>query len=146
MVPYRETIARSALLGERKYVCYLDGRTAIWRILELEILPRPGESPSVTAAEGLPLPADCVHTARAALFERMDRGPLRGFPMIGLEVRLVAATYLPPLIPTPKRSAAAASMALDEAMIRTRRQLSLSPGLASGCGSRTMGSPRRSTH
>lgn len=114
MVPYRETIVRSSV-GERKYVRYFDGRGRFAH-LRVELLPRPGELPSVTAADGLELPADCYHAVRAALFKKIDRGPIRGFPMIGLQVRLLAATYLP-AYSYPEAFAAAASMALDEAMI-----------------------------
>ena len=114
MVPYRETIVRSSV-GERKYVRYFDGR-GHFAHLRVELLPRPEELPSVTAADGLELPADCYHAVRAALFKKIDRGPIRGFPMIGLQVRLLAATYLP-AYSYPEAFAAAASMALDEAMI-----------------------------
>jgi elongation factor G len=115
MVPYRETIARSAV-GERKHVRYFDGR-GHFAHLQIEILPRPGQLPTVTTGHSLRLPADCVHTARAALLRKMDRGPIHGFPMIGLEVRLLAATYFP-AYSYPEAFAAAASMALDEAMIQ----------------------------
>jgi elongation factor G len=114
MVPYRETINRRAV-GERKYVRYFDGR-GHFAHLQLEVLPRPGQLPIVTAEHGLQLPAACVHTARAALFRKMDRGPIHGFPMIGLEVRLLAATHLP-AYSYPDAFAAVACMALDEAMI-----------------------------
>ncbi len=114
MVPYRETIAQCAV-GERKYVRYVGGR-GHFAHLRLELLPRPGELPSVTAAEGLLLPSDCYHSTRAALFKRMDRGPIHGFPLTGLEARVIAATHLP-AYSYPEAFAAAASMALDEAMI-----------------------------
>jgi elongation factor G len=114
MVPYREAPARSAV-GERKYVRYFDGR-GHFAHLQIEVLPRPGELPSINAAPGLELPADCYHAARAALFKKMERGPVRGFPLIGIQVRLLAATYLP-AYSYPEAFAAVASMALDEAMI-----------------------------
>jgi len=106
---------RSAV-GERKYVRYFDGR-GHFAHLRVELLPRPEELPSVTAADGLELPANCYHAVRAALFKKMDRGPIRGFPMIGLQVRLLAATYLP-AYSSPEAFAAATSMAWDEAMIQ----------------------------
>ncbi len=114
MVPYRETITRSAV-GERKYVRYFDGR-GHFAHLHIEILPRAGELPSVTTGYGLELPEDCYRAVRTALFKRMNRGPRYGFPMIGLEVRLLAATHLP-VYSHPDAFAAVACMALDEAMI-----------------------------
>jgi elongation factor G len=114
MVPYRETITRRSV-GERKYVRHFNGR-GHFAHLRVELLPRPGHLPSVTTADGLGLPLDCYHAARVAFFKKIERGPIRGFPLIGLEVRLLAATYLP-AYSYPDAFAAAASMALDEAMI-----------------------------
>lgn len=74
-----------------------------------------GTRPLVTAAESLPLPSDCCHAARAALFSRMDRGPIRGFPLIELEVRLLAATHLP-AYSSPDAFALVATMALEQAL------------------------------
>jgi elongation factor G len=114
MVPYRETVTRRAV-GERKYVRYFDGR-GHFAHLRLELIPRPGQLPSITAAEDLTLSADCRHAARSMLFKKMDRGPIHGFPLIGLELRLLAATHLAPYS-HPEAFAAVASMAFDEAMI-----------------------------
>jgi elongation factor G len=115
MVPYRETITRRSV-GERKYVRHFDGRGHFAHLC-LELVPRVGHLPSVTASEGLEIPDDCFHAARVALLRRIERGPIRGFPLIGLEVRLLAATYLT-AYSQPDAFAAAASMALDEAMIQ----------------------------
>jgi elongation factor G len=114
MVPYRETIVQRAV-GERKYVRHFDGR-GHFAHLRLELLPRAGLSPSVTSVDGLTLPPDCYHAARAALFKKFERGPIRGFPLMGVEVRLLAATYLT-AYSYPGAFATAASMAFDEAMI-----------------------------
>jgi elongation factor G len=114
MAPYRETITRNAI-GERKYVRYFDGRDHFAH-LRIELTPRPGQLPSVSAAPDLQLPADCYHAARAAFFKKMERGPARGYPLIGLEVRLLSATHLP-AYSHPEAFAAVACMALDEALI-----------------------------
>ena len=110
MVPCRETITRRTV-GERKYVRHFDGR-GHFAHLKVELLPRAGHLPSVAAADGLELPADCCHASRVALFKRFERGPIRGFPLIGLQVRLLAATYLP-AYSYPDAFAAVASMAWD---------------------------------
>jgi elongation factor G len=113
MLPYRETITRRSV-GERKYVRHFNGR-GHFAHLEVELLPRAGNLPSVTAADGLELPADCYRAARVALLKRIERGPIRGFPLIWIEIRMLAATYLP-AYSYPGAFASAASMAFDEAM------------------------------
>jgi elongation factor G len=115
MVPYRETITRCAV-GERKYVRRFNGR-GHFAHLRVELRPQAGLLPSVTAADGLELPADCYHAARVALFKKFERGPIRGFPLIGFEVRLLAATCLP-AYSYSDAFGAVASMAWDEAMIQ----------------------------
>jgi elongation factor G len=108
MVAYRETIPRRAV-GERKYVRRFDGR-GHFAHLRVELLPRPGPLPSVTAVDGLELPEDCYHAARVALFKKFERGPVRGFPLIGFQVRLLDATCLS-AYSYPDAFATAASMA-----------------------------------
>jgi elongation factor G len=120
MLPYRETVTRRAV-GERKYVQYFNGR-GHFAHLRVELSPRPGGLPSVTVEEGLQLPPDCHHAARAALFQKLHRGPVHGFPLIGLEVRLLGATHLPPYS-DPESFAAVARMALDEAMIHAAPEI-----------------------
>lgn len=100
MVPYRESILRRAI-GERKYLRRFNGR-GHFAHLRVELLPRPGPLPSVTAIDRLELPEDCYHAARVALFKKFERGPIRGFPLIEFEARMLAATYLPAYsTPTP---------------------------------------------
>jgi elongation factor G len=115
MVPYRETITQRAV-GERKYVRHFNGH-GHFAHLRVELRPQAGHLPSVTAADGLELPADCYHAARIALFKKFERGPIRGFPLIGFEVRLLAATCLP-AYSYPDAFGAVASMAWDDAMIQ----------------------------
>jgi elongation factor G len=114
MVPYRETIANRAT-GERKYVRYFGGR-GHFAHLRVEIVPVPGQLPSMTELPDAQLPAECHHAVRAALFKKMHHGPVRGYPLIGIEVRLLSATYLA-AYSYPDAFATVACMAFDEALI-----------------------------
>jgi translation elongation factor EF-G len=110
---YRETIQRAAI-GDRKYVRYFDGRGHFAHV-QLQLIPRPGDLRLVAKFDGFDIPDPCYEAARAALLRRLDSGPIHCYPMIGLEVRMLGATFLP-RYSYPEAFARAASMAFDEAV------------------------------
>ena len=110
---FRETI-QDAAIGERKYIRYFAGR-GHFAHLKIQLLPRPGELCALTRAHTLEIPDDCYHAARAAIVRRLDAGPIRRFPMHGLEVQFLSGTYLP-RHSYPEAFALAAQMAFDDAL------------------------------
>ena len=114
-IAYRETIRRT-VIGERKYIRYFDRRGHFAHV-RLELVPRPGQPPAISRADDLPLSDACYHAARAALFRKLEQGPLRRCPMTALEARLLAATYLE-RFSYPEAVAQAACMAFDDAVFR----------------------------
>ena len=110
---YRETIHRAAI-GDRKYIRYFDGRGHFAHV-RLQVIPRQGDLRLVTKSDGCELFEPCYDAARTSLLRKLDSGPIHGYPMIGLEVRMLGATFLPKYS-YPEAFARAASMAFDEAV------------------------------
>jgi translation elongation factor EF-G len=113
MSDYKETIRRAAI-GDRKYVRYFEGR-GHFAHLRLQLIPCPGDVRLVTRSAGLEIPEACYDAARASILRKLDSGPIHCYPMIGLEVRMLGATFLPKYS-YPEAFARAASMAFDEAV------------------------------
>lgn len=112
-IAYRESIQRPAV-GERKYIRYFDDR-GHFAHLRLLLVPQPGKICSVTGNDQLQIPLPCYHSARTAIFKRLEAGPIRRFPMFGFEVQLLTATYMPKYS-YPEAFAIVACMALDSAL------------------------------
>lgn len=112
-IAFRETVQRASV-GERKYIRYFDGR-GHFAHLKLQLVPRSGESCSITRSPELNIPEDCYHAARTAIARKLDAGPIAHLPMHGLEVRLLGGTYLE-CHSSPEAFAIAASMAFDDAL------------------------------
>lgn len=110
---YRETI-RVATSGERKYIRYFNGRGHFGHVC-LQLIPRPGTPCSISVDTSCHLPEESCVAAQTALRVRFDHGPVRGLPLIGIEVRLTGGTHLP-RHSYPDACAIAASMAYDEAL------------------------------
>ncbi len=110
---YKETIQRAAI-GDRKYVRYYDGRGHFAHV-RLHLIPCPGNLRLVTKSDNLEIPEPCYDAARASILRKLDSGPIHCYPMIGLEARMLAATFLPKHS-YPEAFARAASMAFDEAV------------------------------
>jgi translation elongation factor EF-G len=110
---YKETIQRAAI-GDRKYVRYFDGRGHFAHV-RLQLIPRPGDLRLVTKSDTFEISEPCYDAARASILRKLDSGPTHSYPMIGLEVRMLEATFLPKYS-YPEAFARAASMAFDEAV------------------------------
>jgi translation elongation factor EF-G len=110
---YRETIQQSAI-GDRKYIRFFSGR-GHFAHLRLQLIPCPGEPCLVTKSERLEIPAECYEAARASIVSKLESGPIHGYPMFGLEVRMIGGTFLAKYS-SPEAFARAASMAFDEAV------------------------------
>jgi Elongation factor G, domain IV len=110
---YRETIQRTAI-GDRKYIRFFDGRGHFAHV-QLQLIPRPGDLRLVTKSDGFEIPDPCYDAARASILRKLDSGPIHSYPMSGLEVRMLGATFLPKYS-YPEAFARAASMAFDEAV------------------------------
>jgi translation elongation factor EF-G len=110
---YKETIQRAAI-GDRKYVRYYDGRGHFAHV-RLHLIPCPGNLRLVTKSNSFEIPEPCYDAARTSILRKLDSGPIHCYPMIGLEVRMLAATFLPKYS-YPEAFARAASMAFDEAI------------------------------
>jgi elongation factor G len=112
-VSYRESIQRKAT-GERKYIRFFAGR-GHFAHLRLEVTPNSGKLCTVTRSETLQIPDSCYDASCAAIFKRLETGPIHGHPMIGVDVNLIHGTYLPQYS-YPEAFAIVAEMALDEAL------------------------------
>jgi translation elongation factor EF-G len=110
---YRETI-RQASIGERKYIRFFAGR-GHFAHLRLQLLPCPGEICQVTRDADLPIPQPCYEAARISILNKLEVGPIHGYPMLGMETRLIGATFLPGYS-HEEAFARAASMAFDDAL------------------------------
>jgi translation elongation factor EF-G len=110
---YKETIQHAAI-GERKYIRYFDGRGHFAHV-RLQLIPRPGDLRLVTKSDTFEVPGPCYDAARASILRKLDSGPIQRYPMIGMEVTMLGATFLPKYS-YPEAFARAASMAFDEAV------------------------------
>jgi len=92
-VPYRETI-RSASKAQGRYKKQTGGRGQygdIW--IEIEPLPRGEGFEFVNKIVGGAIPRQYIPAVEKGISEAMESGPLAGYPMVDLRVRLYDGTY-----------------------------------------------------
>ncbi len=92
-VAYRETISRPAR-GEGRFVRQAGGRGQYGHVV-LEIEPRDPAEPVRfgSRVEGGAIPREYLPAVEQGVIETLDRGPLAGYPMVGLRAAAVGGSY-----------------------------------------------------